>query len=138
CRSALDAFEAAFEALRRPRLPSRLEHLQLVDERDLPRLARLGIAASVQPAHLTADFELVERWWSGRRGRAYPYRAIADSGALMAFGSDGPVEPPEPAGWIHAALKRQRPDRRPAGGFVPAPHMQTGASRASSDQTPAR
>ena len=138
CRSALDAFEAAGEALRRPRLPSRLEHLQLVDERDLPRLARLGIAASVQPAHLTADFELVERWWSGRRGRAYPYRAIADSGALMAFGSDAPVEPPEPAGWIHAAVTRQRPDGRPAGGFVPAQRMTLEASLACSTQTAAR
>jgi hypothetical protein len=123
CRSALDAFEAAGRSLGRPRLPSRIEHLQLVDDRDLPRLARLGIAASVQPTHLTSDIELVERWWSDRRARAYPYRALADSGALLALGSDAPVEPPDPAGALHAAITRQRPGGHPAQGFVPAQRM---------------
>jgi len=138
CRSALDAFEAAGEALRRPRLLSRIEHLQLVDDRDLPRLARLGIAASVQPTHLTSDIELVERWWSARRARAYPYRALADAGALVAFGSDAPVEPPDPAGSIHAAVTRQRPGGHPAGGFVPAQRMTLEASLACSTESAAR
>jgi predicted amidohydrolase YtcJ len=138
CRSALDAFEAAGEALRRPKLPSRIEHLQLVDDRDLPRLARLGIAASVQPTHLTSDIELVERWWSARRARAYPYRALADSGALVAFGSDAPVEPPDAAGAIHAAVTRQRPGGHPAGGFVPAQRMTLEAALACSTESAAR
>ena len=138
CRSALDAFEAAGEALRRPRLPSRIEHLQLVDDHDLPRLARLGIAASVQPTHLTSDLELVDRWWSGRRARAYPYRALADAGALLAFGSDAPVEPPDPAGSIHAAVTRQRPGGYPAGGFVPAQRMTLEASLAGSTESATR
>ncbi len=138
CRTALDAFEAAGAALRRPRLPSRIEHLQLVDDSDLPRLARLGIAASVQPTHLTSDLELVERWWSGRRARAYPYRGLADAGALLAFGSDAPVEPPDPAGWIHAAVTRQRPGGHPPGGFVPAHRMTLDASLACCTEGPAR
>jgi predicted amidohydrolase YtcJ len=138
CRSALDAFEAAGAALRRPALPSRIEHLQLVDDRDLPRLERLGVAASVQPTHLTSDIELVERWWSGRRARAYPYRTLADSGALVAFGSDAPVEPPDPAGSIHAAVTRQRPNGHPAGGFVPAQRMTLDAALACSTAAPAR
>jgi hypothetical protein len=91
CRSALDAFEAAGEALRRPALPSRIEHLQLVDESDLRRLARLGIAASVQPTHLTSDIELVERWWSGRRARAYPYRALSDARTSLLNGAAWPA-----------------------------------------------
>jgi predicted amidohydrolase YtcJ len=138
CRSVLDAFEAAGTSLRRPALPSRIEHLQLVDERDLPRLAQLGIAASVQPTHLTSDIELVERWWSGRRAHAYPYGALADSGTLVAFGSDAPVEPPDPAGSIHAAVTRQRPNGHPAGGFVPAQRMTLTHSLACSTATPAR
>src|SRR5262249_30265211 len=73
-----------------------------------------------------------------RRARAYPYRAIAESGALMAFGSDAPVEPPEPAGWIHAAVTRQRPAGRPAGGFVPAQRMTLEASLACSTLSAAR
>lgn len=137
CRSSLDAFEAAGEALRRPRLPSRLEHLQLVDDLDLPRLARLGIAASIQPTHLTSDLELVERWWSGRRARAYPYGALAASGARMAFGSDAPVEPPEPAAWLHAAVTRQRPGGHPPGGFVPAQRMTLDAALAACTEGPA-
>ena len=138
CRAALDAFEAAGEALRRPRLPSRIEHLQLVDEADLPRLARLGVAASVQPTHLTSDIELVERWWSGRRAHAYPYGALAASGALVAFGSDAPVEPPGPAASIHAAVTRRRPDGHPPGGFVPAQRMDLDASLLASTEAPAR
>jgi predicted amidohydrolase YtcJ len=138
CRSVLDAFEAAGTALRRPALPSRIEHLQLVDDRDLPRLAQLGIAASVQPTHLTSDIELVERWWSGRRARAYPYGALADAGTLVAFGSDAPVEPPDPAGAIHAAVTRQRPGGFPAGGFVPAQRMTLDAALACSTAVPAR
>ena len=138
CRSALDAFEAAGETLRRPALPSRIEHLQLVDQHDLPRLARLGIAASVQPTHLTSDIALVERWWSARRARAYPYGALAEAGTLMAFGSDAPVEPPDPAASIHAAVTRHRTSGHPAGGFVPAQRMTLAAALACSTGTAAR
>jgi len=138
CRTALDAFEAAGDRLRRPALPSRLEHLQLVDDRDLPRLARLGIAASVQPAHCTSDLDLVERWWSTRKARAYPFRSLADSGALVAFGSDAPVETANPMRWIHAAVTRQRPDGHPPGGFVPAQLLTLDASLAFCTEGAAR
>jgi hypothetical protein len=138
CRTALDAFEAARDRLHRPALPSRLEHLQLVDDRDLPRLARLGITASVQPAHCTSDLDLVERWWSTRKARAYPYRSLADSGALMAFGSDAPVETVDPMCWIHAAVTRQRPGGHPPGGFVPAQLLTLDASLAYCTEGAAR
>jgi hypothetical protein len=138
CRLALDAFEVSVENLRRPRIPSRIEHLQLVDDRDLPRLARLGIAASVQPTHLTSDLDLIERWWSGRRARAYPFGALSGSGALVTFGSDAPVEPPEPAAWIHAAVTRQRHGGHPEGGFVPAQRMMLEDSLAACTVGPAR
>jgi predicted amidohydrolase YtcJ len=137
-RAALDAFEAAAEALRRPRLPSRIEHLQLVHHDDLPRLRRLGVAASVQPTHCVSDIELVERWWRTRRDGAYPYGSLVASGAWVAFGSDAPVEPPNPGLALHAAVTRQRADGTPAGGFVPAQRVTLDAALTSCTSSPAR
>jgi hypothetical protein len=108
-RSALDAFEACGPALAKLRLPPRIEHAQLVHDDDLPRFAALGVAASMQPLHGTADRPLVERYWSSRRTRAYPWRALLDHGARLAFGSDAPVEWPSPALGLHAAVTRERP-----------------------------
>jgi predicted amidohydrolase YtcJ len=118
-RSALDAIEAAAAAGPRPMLPSRIEHAQLVDPADLPRFARLGVWASMQPAHCVSDIELAERGWGARVARSYPWRALLDAGATLAFGSDAPVEPPRPIAGIHAAVTRQRADGTPPGGFTP-------------------
>ncbi len=137
-RSSLDAFQAAGDDLRRPRLQSRIEHLQLVDASDLPRLRRLGVAASVQPTHCTSDLDLVERWWTTRRDRAYPYGSLVESGALVAFGSDAPVEDPAPALALHAAVTRQRPDGTPPGGFVPEQRVTLDVALTSLTANPAR
>ena len=119
-RVSLDAFEAAGEARARVTLPPRIEHVQLLDPADRPRFARLGVAASMQPQHCVSDMELVRRWWGARAERSYPWRSLLESGALLAFGSDAPVEPPRPALGLHAAVTRQRPDGTPAAGFVPS------------------
>lgn len=118
-RAALDAVAAAAAAGPPPALPPRVEHAQLVDPADLPRFARLGAWASVQPTHCVSDIELAERGWGGRVERSYPWRALLDAGATLLFGSDAPVEPPRPAAWLHAAVTRQRADGTPAGGFTP-------------------
>lgn len=122
-RHALDAFERARSGAAAPALPQRLEHAQLVDPADLPRFAALGVAASMQPQHAVVDAELAERYWGTRCATAYPWRALLDSGALLAFGSDAPVEPPKPSLGLHAAVTRQRPDGYPSGGFVPAQRL---------------
>ena len=72
CRSALDAFEAAggARAAGALALPPRIEHAQLVDPADVPRFARLGVAASMQPTHCTSDLELVGRFGAPARTRA--------------------------------------------------------------------
>ena len=119
-RNALDAFEAAGEARTRAPLPPRIEHVQLLHPDDLPRFASLGVAASLQPQHVVSDIEAARAAWGARCERSYPWRALLDSGALLAFGSDAPVEPPLPALGLHAAVTRERPDGTPAGGFVPA------------------
>ena len=66
------------------RCRSRIEHAQLVDPADLPRFARLGAWASMQPAHCVSDIELAERGWGARVARSYPWRALLDAGATLA------------------------------------------------------
>jgi predicted amidohydrolase YtcJ len=136
--TTLDAFAAAGPDLRRPALPSRLEHAQLVHPADLGRFAALGIAASLQPSHTVSDIGLAERWWRDRLDRAYPWRALLDRGATLAFGSDAPVEPPDPSIGLHAAVTRQRTDGTPAGGWLPAQCLTLDQALTAYTEGPAR
>lgn len=107
-RIALDAIEPTRRS--HPALRQRVEHVQLVRSDDLARFGRLGIVASMQPIHATSDRDLVDRHWGPERARrAYPFRTLARHGAVLAFGSDAPVEPIDPLLGIHAAVARQRP-----------------------------
>ena len=91
-------------------LRPKIEHVQLVRESDLGRFASLGIVASMQPIHATSDRDLADRYWGPRRvKRAYPWRTLLASGAVLAFGSDSPVEPIDPLLGIYAAVARRRP-----------------------------
>jgi hypothetical protein len=119
-RSALDAFASVGPALRSLPLPPRIEHVQLLDPGDVPRLAALGVAASMQPIHCTSDIDNARRHWGARAEHSYPWRTLLDSGARLAFGSDAPVETVSTAAGLHAAVTRRRADGTPAGGFVPA------------------
>lgn len=93
-----------------PQLRQKIEHIQLVREDDLGRFGELGIVASMQPIHATSDRDLADRYWGPRRTpRAYPWRTLRDRGAVLAFGSDAPVEPIDPLLGIHAAVTRMRP-----------------------------
>ncbi|MDR2348227.1 MAG: amidohydrolase family protein, partial [Bifidobacteriaceae bacterium] len=67
--AALDAFEASG-------CPGRIEHAQLLRWVDIDRLARLGLTASVQPAHILDDRDVAERHWRGRTDRAYPLASL--------------------------------------------------------------
>jgi len=118
-RSALDAFAAASEARARVALAARIEHVQLLDPADLPRFARLGVAASLQPTHAISDREVVECAWPDRRDRAYPWATLFAAGAQIAFGSDAPVEPADAPRTLHAAVTRTDAAGRPAGGWTP-------------------
>ncbi|HET6744445.1 MAG TPA: amidohydrolase family protein, partial [Candidatus Limnocylindria bacterium] len=104
----LDAFARA-----RPRAagtpPDRMEHLQLLRPDDARRLALGHITASVQPIHCASDRSMVDACWDGRQQHAYPWRTIVDAGARLAFGSDAPIESPNPWLGIFAALHRRYP-----------------------------
>ncbi|QIK79273.1 amidohydrolase family protein [Sphingomonas piscis] len=98
----------------------RIEHAQVVDPVDIPRLAKAGIIASMQPTHQTSDRLMAsERLGTARLGGAYAWRTIARSGARLAFGSDYPVESPNPFPGLSAAVSRQDPNGQPRGGWRP-------------------
>ena len=111
-RAALDAFEATAGAWRPLGLRQRIEHAQLLDPAELPRFAELGVAASVQFSHAPSDRDLADRIWEGHAG-AYAYRSLLDAGALLANGSDAPVEELDPLKGIVAGVLRTL-DERPA------------------------
>lgn len=92
-REALDAVEHARALEARhgvPFLRHRIEHAQLVDRADMARFGRLGVVASMQPAHCPADKANALRFWGARVANSSPFRSLADSGAVLAFGSDAP------------------------------------------------
>jgi predicted amidohydrolase YtcJ len=127
-RGVLDAVERA-QAEKptlkiHPRLPDRIEHVQLLHPDDLPRLARLGVVASMQPIHATSDMEMAERHWGRRCDLSYAWRSVLDSGACLAFGSDCPVETLDPLPGIHAAVTRRRHDGSPGSeGWIPGQRL---------------
>ena len=80
---------------------------------DQRRLARLGVVASVQPIHAASDRSTAEACWADRLADAYPWRGLAEAGALLACGSDAPIESVNPWLGIFAAVHRRHvTDRR--------------------------
>lgn len=109
-RWALDAIDAARPETIRWGLRHRIEHVQLLHPQDLPRLAALGVIASMQPIHCTQDRDIADRYWGGRSRYAYAFRSLLHSGARLTFGSDAPVETLDVLAGIHAAVTRKRRD----------------------------
>ena len=118
-RVVLDAFEATRNVWQPLGLRQRIEHVQVLHPDDLPRLSQLGVIASMQPIHATQDMDLVDRLWGARGRYAYAFRTLQESGAVLAFGSDAPVETPDPLAGLYAAVTRRRPDGRPTSGWYP-------------------
>lgn len=120
-RAALDAFQAAEAAT--PRGPTggdraRIEHAQIVAPEDVPRFAREGVIASMQPTHATSDMGWAETRVGPERLRgAYAWRTLLQSGVRLAGGSDFPVESENPLDGYYAAVTRQDSDGKPPGGW---------------------
>ncbi|MEU9743546.1 amidohydrolase [Micromonospora chersina] len=112
----IDAYAAVG---RTPGLRHRIEHAQHLRPADLARMADLGIVASMQPVHCTSDIDLVDSLLAGHDLASYAWRGMRDAGVLLAFGSDAPVESPDPFAALYAAVTRARPDGTPAGGWQP-------------------
>jgi predicted amidohydrolase YtcJ len=110
-RRALDAFETTQDEWRPRGLRQRIEHAQLLAPEDVGRFAELGVAASVQFSHAASDRDLADRFWEGKTAGAYAFRSLLDSGALVANGSDAPVEELDPLFGIRAGVTRTLDDR---------------------------
>ncbi len=109
-RWALDAFQASLELSRLQKLRHRIEHAQLVHPDDVSRFASLGVVASMQPVHCPADRPLAERFWGDRCRHAYAWRSLLQAGAVVAFGSDAPVETADVLRGLYAAVFRKQPE----------------------------
>jgi predicted amidohydrolase YtcJ len=104
CRASL---EALAPTAGRSALMPRLEHVQLLHPDDRDRFARDGIAASIQPIHVHADAAPARLLWGDRaEARGYPMRSLIDAGAVVAFGTDAPVEPIDPWPGLSMAVTR--------------------------------
>jgi predicted amidohydrolase YtcJ len=112
-REALDAFEATRDVWAPLGLRHRVEHAQCLASDDLGRFAALGVACSVQFSHAPSDRDLAERFWPEQVSGAYAFRSLLESGAVVANGSDAPVEELDPLAGIRAGVKRTI-DERPA------------------------
>ncbi|MCP4447172.1 MAG: amidohydrolase [Myxococcales bacterium] len=123
-RAVLDAFEAAGVAYPDADLRFRVEHAQILAADDIPRFAKLGVIASMQPTHATSDMPWAEaRVGAERLAGAYVWRSILDSGAHLAAGSDFPVERVDPLLGVYAAVTRQDAESKPAGGWLAEQRM---------------
>jgi hypothetical protein len=126
-RAVLDATEAwQREAGTHPRQGSinvRIEHAEVIDARDVPRCAALGVTASLQPCHLLADIEALTRYLPHRLDRVLPIRDLLASGLLpgrsLVFGSDVPIVRAEPEDSIFAAVRRRRAEMPSSAAVAP-------------------
>ena len=115
-RTVLDVYEGLPEV--DSPLMRRIEHAQMVDPVDQLRFGALRVAASVQPVHLRSDAVQQRAAWGIRAEESFPLRALLEGGALIPFGTDAPVEPPDPWPGIVVAVCRRDPfdpDAAPVG-----------------------
>jgi predicted amidohydrolase YtcJ len=122
-RLLLDIFEEAeADGLGRG-LRHRIEHAQVLTPQDIGRFARLRVIPSMQPIHCTSDMFGIDRWWGDRGSFAYVFETLRRSGAVLAFGSDAPVDNLSPLAGIHAAVMRQNAAGLPEGGWYPSERL---------------
>ncbi len=133
-REALDAFEETRDEWAPRGLRQRIEHAQLLAPEDIERFAALGVAASVQFSHAPSDRDLAERFWADRLDGAYAFRSLVDSGAVVANGSDAPIEELDPLAGLRAGVLRTLDDRP---GWRPEQSVTTAQALEATCVTPA-
>jgi hypothetical protein len=141
-RTVLDAFAALrqYETDRGfPHYPHRIEHVQIIDPQDLPRLAELGIVASVQPIHAPSDMLMADTYLGERARFAYAYHTLQENDATLVFGSDAPVESVNPFLGLGAAITRRRLNGKPGpSGWHPQERVSLETALLAFSQTPAQ
>jgi predicted amidohydrolase YtcJ len=119
-KEVLDVYEEVRGTHSGRRAVLRVEHAQVVGPDDISRLGRIGAVASMQPIHLVGDMKVADRYWGSRSRYAYAFRSILDAQGTLAFGSDAPIEHPDPLKGIHAAVSRRDPMSPDSSPWYPA------------------
>jgi predicted amidohydrolase YtcJ len=110
--NALRAINNKQAILKKFNLLPRIEHAQILRKKEIPEFSRLGIIASVQPIHASSDRDVADKYLGSRARYTYPFKTMLDSGVELAFGSDAPIESPNPMLGIFAAVARKRANER--------------------------
>ena len=122
-RTALDAYENAAKANHTSDRRHRIEHIETISAEDIPRFAKLGVIASMQPLHAYPDADTLEVWLKSagpdRASRAWPWHSISAAGGRLAFGSDWNVVTLNPLEGLQNAVTRQTVEGKPEGGWIP-------------------
>lgn len=114
----LDTYEKLIAATQSSALRHRVEHAQVLRIKDIPRFAQLNVIPSMQATHATSDKNMAQdRLGSTRILGAYAWRKLLDARAIIAAGSDFPVEHPNPFYGLHASITRQDKQNMPQGGW---------------------
>ena len=125
-KAVLDNYEQLITETSSRGLRHRVEHAQILRYEDILRFAELGVIPSMQATHATSDKNMaVDRIGEVRIQGAYAWRKLIDAGALIANGSDFPVESPNPFFGLHASITRQDKNNQPPGGWFPEEKMTT-------------
>jgi predicted amidohydrolase YtcJ len=112
-----------------PALRHRIEHVQTIHPNDASRLSKLNLIASMQPIHAPSDMYVAEKALGKRAAFSYAWRTHLQNGTRLVFGSDAPVESPNPFLGLHAAVTRCRVDGSPAtDGWYPEQRLTVGES----------
>ncbi|MDO8907430.1 MAG: amidohydrolase family protein [Pseudohongiella sp.] len=120
----MDNFEALIQNTDTRALRHRIEHAQILRYEDILRFSELGVIPSMQGMHATSDKNMAQdRIGDVRIHGAYAWRKLLDSGAIIANGSDFPVEPANPFFGLHASITRQDHNNEPPGGWFPEERM---------------
>ncbi|MEX2470283.1 MAG: amidohydrolase [Pseudohongiellaceae bacterium] len=123
-RIVLDNYEALIRETGSRALRHRVEHAQVLRFEDILRFSELGVIASMQATHATSDKNMAQdRLGEVRIQGAYAWRKLLEAGAIIANGSDFPVESPNPFWGLHAAVTRQDQSNEPPGGWFPEEQM---------------
>lgn len=123
-RLILDIYEEALKTAKKADTRFRVEHAQIISEKDIPRFQELNVIPSMQPTHATSDMYWAEkRVGKERIEGAYAWRSILDSGCIIPCGSDFPIESNDPLLGFYAAVTRQDTKQYPEGGWYPKQKM---------------
>jgi predicted amidohydrolase YtcJ len=102
----------------------RLEHAQIIQNKDLIQLAKYGVIPSIQPSHALADYLFAEkRLGIERMKHAYAYKTILQNTGIIVIGTDYPIDEYDPFKTIHTAVNRKNKDNQPTKGFYPQEHL---------------